>query len=457
MAWSNKSQKARFQAEKSHSLSFSLRVEDKLHASIIQATDAAFFTVRPVKYLVSFDDSDIVVGTTAIKGNGIRVEGVSKGVGEAQVFQFDVQAAMLNLDAELEYWYDITYVRNGFSLSVAGGEFEVVANVTNRATSSVFTGSGDVHNMIATVDGRNLLTVTASMPLPQKGDPGNGSYVIARPLHETIGGTMVYPLADVIAPAGRAVQVGDIVFSSASRGVMSTVQLITATGTPLVTLMTRQIFGQDALKAMLDIEMHTVPAGSGVNIETVDFAWTCPKAQVPLPPGYIHRVGDMLFSHSSTAGATMTKKLLISLVESVTPTHLNVRTKVVFPMFLDSSDIEELLDLYVPETRKVNGRALTGDISLNADDISEGVGFKKLSSSQANKLVDLPSASALASTLAGKAPSSHSHTIANVTGLDNALAGKVGSSTVSSLWTGTQLQYDAIPVKNNSTIYFIKV
>ena len=166
MAWSNKAARAKFTVEKSHSLSFAVRVEDRLHRSIIQAADAAYFTVRPVKYLVGFNDTDLTVGTSTTRGNGIRVDAVKRGTGEKQVFQFDVQAAMLNLDPELDWYYDITYVRNEYSISLAAGEFEIAENVTNRAAGDIFTGSSDVFNMIATVDGKNLLTVTSSMPMP---------------------------------------------------------------------------------------------------------------------------------------------------------------------------------------------------------------------------------------------------------------------------------------------------
>ena len=76
MAWSNKAARAKFTVEKSHSLSFAVRVEDRLHRSIIQAADTAYFTVRPVKYLVGFNDTDLTVGTSSTKGNGIRVDAV---------------------------------------------------------------------------------------------------------------------------------------------------------------------------------------------------------------------------------------------------------------------------------------------------------------------------------------------------------------------------------------------
>jgi hypothetical protein len=57
--------------------------------------------------------------------------------------------------------------------------------------------------------------------------------------------------------------------------------------------------------------------------------------------------------------------------------------------------------------------------------------------------------------LSGKASTSHTHSIANVTDLQTALDEKVESTTVAILWTGTQTAYDAIAVKDANTLYVI--
>ena len=44
----------------------------------------------------------------------------------------------------------------------------------------------------------------------------------------------------------------------------------------------------------------------------------------------------------------------------------------------------------------------------------------------------------------------------SITQIENALSGKVGSSSVTTLWVGTQQQYDAIQEKDPATLYFIK-
>ncbi len=456
MVWSNKATRAKFTVEKSHSLSFAVRVEDRLHRNIIEDTDTAFFTVRPASYLVGFDDTDLTNGTSAIEGNGIRVDAEHSGEDELRVLRFDIQAAMLNLDPELDWWYDITYVRDNYSLSLAAGEFEVAANVTNRTATNIFAGSGDVFNMVAQVDGQNLITVTSSMPMPPAGDPGNGAYVVARALPGAVGATVQIPISEIIAPGGRTVQVGDVLFSSVTRGVLASVNAISITGTPTATVMVRQIYGQETLKALLDTQLHVVAPGGGANIETIDFTWACPKAQVPLPSGYEYRVGDMLFSHSAVASYALTKKMLISIVEGQTSTHLNVRTKVVFPMFLDAQDIEDILDSKVPMERTVNGLALSSNITLTEDHVAEGSTNKKYTTADKLKLDGLPTGATLNSNLAGKAAATHTHSIANVATLQSALDGKVASTTVSTLWTGTQAQYDAISPKNNRTIYMIQ-
>ena len=456
MVWSNMATRAKFTVEKSHSLSFAVRVEDRLHRNIIENTDTAFFTVRPANYLVGFNDTDLTNGSATVKGTGVRVDAAHSGTGELRVLRFDVQASMLNLNPEIDWWYDITYVRNNYSLSLAAGEFEVMANVTNRAASSIFDGSGDVFNMVAQVDGQNLITVTSSMPMPPAGAPGNGAYVVARALPGNVGTSLQIPVSEIIAPGGRTVQVGDVLFSSVTRGVLASVVSISITGTPTATVMIRQIYGQETLKALLDTQLHIVAPGGGTNIETIDYAWSCPKAQVPLPTGYEYRVGDMLFSHSAVAAYALTKKMLISIVEGQTSTHLNVRTKVVFPMFLDTQDIEDLLDDMVPKTRTINGLALSTDLTLSEDNISDGVNNKKFTTADQSKLSSLPTAATLNSNLAGKAALSHTHTVAEVPALQGLLDNKVDSTTVDVLWTGTQAQYDAISPKNARTIYMIQ-
>ena len=168
MVWSNAARRAKFTAEKSHSLSFAVRVEDRLHVNIIQPTDECWFTVRPVEFTTDFDDTDITLGTDTVLGNGIRASAVITGTGEATTLEFDIQAAEMNLDPDLDYWYDITYVRDNYSVSVAAGVFKVLANVTNRGASQTAYTTGHVFQVVASVEELRTINLTTSMPMPKK-------------------------------------------------------------------------------------------------------------------------------------------------------------------------------------------------------------------------------------------------------------------------------------------------
>ena len=240
MMWSNTSPRKKFLAEKSHSLSFDMRVEDRLHRSIIQASDQCWFTVRPVNYTMELDDTDITNGTASAAGSGISVVGTQVGTGEEKRFRVDVQAAMMNLDPELEFFYDLTYVRDNYSVSVASGPFQVLPNVTNRGAKASYVGDGSVFQLNTSVQARNVLNVTISAPLPKTGPSGTSSYVVAIPLAATVGQTVTVQANTIFPPAGRSIQVGDILFTTASAGRVGTIQSISGTN---VTIMTRMQIG----------------------------------------------------------------------------------------------------------------------------------------------------------------------------------------------------------------------
>lgn len=459
MAWSTASRKARLTAEKSKSMSFTVRVEDRLHENVLQEQlDKCFFTVRPESFTLAMTDDDLTVGTESEVGNGIRAEAdIVEDVNGELVFQFNIQAGALNLDPELEYWYDVSYVRDGYSMSVLAGVFEVVANVANRTAQEVFTDPSTIHEIVAEVQGNTTIVVSASMPLPQRGEAGNGSYVVPLALPETVGASTEIPVALIPAPNNRPVQTGDIIFSSISLGVFATVQAISSGAAPQALVVTRQMFARETLKALLDVQFRQTPVGGGSNLETIDFVWTMPKSDVPLPSGYVHRIGDMVFSHSGASNFALSRKLLISLVEDVGATNLTVRTKVVFPIFLEAdSGMHELLQGLVPVERTVNDKPLESDITLTADDIPDGTAAVRFSATQRAKLNSLPTGPDLTQALSQKAAWTHDHSIAQVTGLSNSLAARPTATNVSALWMGTMSQYNAITSKNSSTLYFIR-
>ena len=59
-------------------------------------------------------------------------------------------------------------------------------------------------------------------------------------------------------------------------------------------------------------------------------------------------------------------------------------------------------------------------------------------------------------TAAGKSASSHTHNMDKVNGLNDALDAKVDSTTIDTIWTGTQAAYDAIATKNSRVLYIIR-
>lgn len=77
----------------------------------------------------------------------------------------------------------------------------------------------------------------------------------------------------------------------------------------------------------------------------------------------------------------------------------------------------------VPNTRKVAGKALTGDVTLAKGDV--GLGSVDNTSDAAK-----PVSTATQTALDGKAATSHTHTVANVTGLQAALDAKASTTSV---------------------------
>ena len=200
----------------------------------------------------------------------------------------------------------------------------------------------------------------------------------------------------------------------------------------------------------------TTPSGGGANLETIDHVWSLPKSNVPLPDGYEYRPGDFVFTTTALLALQANRKLVISVIQSVGATDLSVQTKIVFPMFLDSSDIADLLATKADADVEVNGQPLTGDVALDLDDVPNGATYARSTVVQLGKLNALPTAAELADSLAGKAASSHTHNMDKVNGLNDALDAKVDSTTIDTIWTGTRVAYDAIATKNPRVLYIIK-
>jgi len=455
MVWSNTGERDRLTVEKGHSLSLALRVEDRLHQDIIGVTDTATFTVRPVSYLVSADDSTAE----------ITLAGVQATTTQGKVFRFDVQASDLNLDPDLDWFYDVTVIRGGYSLSVKSGELVVAANVTNLGVASTFTGGDGVYNLVASIADRNLLNVTNMMPIPEKGDTGKGMFITSSALSETVGSTVVVP-AGTIETYGRALQDGDVLFSTLTTGVFAVVDSRTFNGGGIVSVnaLTKQVYGLTVLKALLD----TIPRAEWINV--IGTRWTVPKADVPLPLNYHYHEGDLLFSSASTVGALDTYLVVSRVLEtgdelgaysgSLHPTTLFVESSIVFPMFADAAALQDLFDSKAPISRTINGSNLAADVVLTAETIPDGLTKvtmtaaerTKLASVAANASSNLPNA-----TLLDRGNHTGSQAISTVTGLQASLDLKVESTGVDTIWRGTQASYDQIVTKDPRTLYFIEI
>ena len=443
MAWSNKSDRDRLSVEKSHSLSLSIRVEDRLHRDIIQPNDKLWFTVRPENYKVGANDLDAEISVEAVR---VTTE-------HGQLFRLHIQASELDLDPELEWFYDITYVREGYSLSLVSGEFEVAANPTNRGSGETFSGGGGVFGLVATVNDRTLMTVTRNLPTPDKGDAGKGSFLTSDALSEVVGTEVTVP-AGTITTFGRDVQVGDILFSTSTKGVMAVVEALQiTTGLVSVTARVVQVYGMETLKAILD----TVPRAETVT--TIDHQWTVPKADAPLPPSYQHRVGDMVFSQAANPGA-LDKYMTISLVTAVNANDLSVTTKIVFPMFADLDTLQDMLDTKVAKTQTINGVALTGpNTEVNADAVPDGTSKKLMTAAERTKLDGIATDATKNQTdtyLRSRANHTGTQAISTVTALQSELDARPVSDAIDNIWHGTQAMYDQIVTKDPRTLYFIK-
>ena len=442
--WSNKAERDRLSVEKGHSLSMAIRVEDRLHRDIIATGDKLWFTVRPDSYEMSPSDVDAT----------ISAEGVITTTPQGKVFRVDVQASQLALDPELEWFYDLTYVTGGYSVSLRNGEFEVAPNVTNRGAGSTFAGGNGAYSLVATVSDRNLVNVTSSLPMPQKGDNGTSTLLTNSALSEVIGAEQTIP-GSSLETFGREIALGDLLFSTVTKGVLAQITAIQlAGGVVSVTATTKQVYGLETLKALLDTALRPE------SITQIDLEWLAPKAAVQLPPGYTYRVGDLVFSQAAEAGA-LDKYLVVSLVTAVGASDLSVTTKIVYPMFADLDTIQDMVDLKVSKTQTINGVALTGpNTEVNADTIPDGTSKKTMTAAERSKLDGVATGATKNATdaqLRNRSDHTGMQAISTVTGLQGALDVRPTSEGAGAIWLGTQAMYDQIVVKNPTTLYFIKV
>ena len=469
--------------EKSHSLSFSVRVEDRLHVNIVdELADTCWFTVRPAPFVVGQVDTDLDAGDEPATGVGFKTDGIFYEhtltveelaelsvpeqevlVRESRLFLFEVQASALDLDPENDWWYDVSYAKSGYSVSLSSGPLELGANPTNSGAGEVFSVTGgDAYRMIAAIDGRNLLSVTTTLPMPQDGPAGLSTYYTTDNLSQVVGNTRAIDMTDMVVPAGRTLLVGDMIYSTSTTGILGIVDAINWTVSPaVVTVRTLQRFGIDGINALSYANVITGAATGGdpayATVITPETDWTVAMTKVPLPDNNIHEyhVGDLVIGfarQSTTAGSPA--KLFIDLIKQIFSTQLTVTTKYKVDL-LDSDSIEglllskaeadhdhaiadvtgltEALVSIVPTTRQINGKALSANIVLTQDDIGSGTINFAFTAALSGKLNALPT----------------------MDGLNTLLDGKISSTDIDIVRIMTMAAYTALAVKDSRTQYLI--
>lgn len=467
--------------EKSKSLSFTVRVEDRLHENIIdEHADTCWFTVRPVQYEVGQDDDDLPDASQPATGAGFKADGVFSQIAlsveqeallsqeeqdrliqESRVFSFDIQAAALDLDPETEWFYDISYAKTGFSTSLVNGPAVINPNPTNRSAEEVFGGTGGTSQVVATLGVNNQVNVTTTLPSPKDGPAGSGVCYTTAALNPTVGMITTAELSTFVLADGRSLQAGDMVYSINSPGVLGVVSAINWNHSPLdVAVTTLQIFGIEGLNALSYANVITGAATGGdpsyATATTVDADWTVLKPKIPMPAGHYYHVGDLVVGFARQAAvAGSPARLFIGLVKSFTATQVTVTTKSTLAL-ADSSSVGGLLESKANASLQVNGVGIVEDsISLNLGNIPDGTSHKRMTTAERSKLSALPSASELNTSLGQKADSLHSHSIDKVTGLQDALNEAVSSTDISSIVVLTASAYAALSPKDSRTLYMI--
>ncbi len=229
MAWTNSPRQETWTVEKSHPVSIAIRVEDRLRNDIAQTADRMWLTVRSDSFKLG-DDTD----STAL----IAVESGPPIINpRGYAFLLTIQADQLDLDPEEMYWYDITYSRDDYPLSILKGRFIVAPNVTNRAEEGAdYEPDGNIYEYVAVLHNQSLLNVTASLPLPLQGVEGFSTFTTTGAISPVVAGSATVSVAS-IASGGRTLQENDLLISShaSSTGWVGRITSLNFTGGTLTT------------------------------------------------------------------------------------------------------------------------------------------------------------------------------------------------------------------------------
>lgn len=140
-------------------------------------------------------------------------------------------------------------------------------------------------------------------------------------------------------------------------------------------------------------------------------------------------------------------------------------------VILDAADVGALPDTYTAPVVSVAGKTgvvtlVKGDVGLgavdNTSDASKPISTAtqaaldtKAADSAVVKLTGNQTVGGVKTFTSAPVVPDASFPQAKVSGLSTALSGKVGSSTVSTIWTGSQAAYDAITTKDSATLYIV--
>lgn len=233
MAWTNSPSTETWTVEKSHPVSIAIRVEDRLRNDIAQTADRMWLTVRSDNFKLD-DDTD----STAL----IAVESGPPIINpRGHAFLLTIQADQLDLDPEEMYWYDITYSRDNYPLSILKGRFIVSPNVTNRAEDGPeYDPVGNIYEYVAVLHNQSIVNVTASLPLPLQGVEGLSTFITTASISTVLDASTNVPIG-TIRSIGRPIQEGDILMSSnaATTGVFGEVTSLNYTGGTLTSVTVR--------------------------------------------------------------------------------------------------------------------------------------------------------------------------------------------------------------------------
>jgi microcystin-dependent protein len=316
MVISNKAKTNNLELEKSKSYLIDVLIEDRLHDDTLLDGDKCYLTIRDEEFLVSDNDNGetLVLNAEIVNSGyvGRPPEQVFNQDPEVVVneeirraFRFKIQANQLNLDPDIDRWYDITYVRQGYSAVVCKGTFKVLLNSTNRSFGDTFTNPEAPIKLLVQTDSSKIINVELLSITPAK--TGLGIYLTSSPLaiHEN---QIIEIPGGSINTYDRTLKVGDLLLSTTTKGILGVVDSYKLSGIQIsqVKVRTMQVFGMETLKLLPDqLTRNVVQPNANYNhnpppgfptSNVPNPMWSCPKVNIFMPEDYEFVRGDTIIS-----------------------------------------------------------------------------------------------------------------------------------------------------------------